>query len=255
MTGQIPNNTHVYWNNNPRLVHDQGNLYCARVNLGASPDKDSPDLVPCATTVFAGKAPTSAALTYPENSTGGAEKFYPWSTYATWLHDLHLSGVAGYKTALMGKYLNRYKAPDDPMCPYPSKDGEGGTVCAPTYPSCNFDLTDDIPDSKDAVCKFNKTVSGSVYNYKDSLVDADRHALYRDGIPPGWDEWDVFAENEQQYTNYWLTENGVMNHYCTTGEAADHPDKCSDPNVNIGDEYYSTCAVQKLRFALCLAMM
>src|SRR5262245_44497246 len=78
--------------------------------------------------------------------TGGAAKFNPSSTLATWLHD------AGYRTGLIGKYLNEYWR-------------------------------------------------------------------IRPAVPPGWDNWQVFYNEDPNYFNYDLLENGKVVHYGTAASA------------------------------------
>jgi N-acetylglucosamine-6-sulfatase len=89
----------------PRLLGDQGVTF-SRAYVA------SPSCCPSRASIFRGQYPHNHGVlgnTYPN---GGFQKFYErgneTSTVATWLQD------AGYRTALVGKYLNNFPLRDDP---------------------------------------------------------------------------------------------------------------------------------------------
>jgi N-acetylglucosamine-6-sulfatase len=72
----------------------------------------SPGCAPARATILRGQYPHNHGVLRGSGELGGLEQFYELqreeSTIATWLHD------AGYRTALIGKYLNGYGASESP---------------------------------------------------------------------------------------------------------------------------------------------
>ena len=102
---------------------------------------------------------------------GGFQRFYDLglekSTLATWLHD------SGYKTVLLGKYINGYGTPGTPGWDY---DKTGKRV-------------------------------GIEYYFGEPGIPGRKH------VPPGWDEWYSGDQRTYNQFNYDLIENGEAVNY------------------------------------------
>src|SRR5215213_11236651 len=113
----------------PRLLGDQGVTF-SRAYVA------SPSCCPSRASIFRGQYPHNHGVlgnTYPN---GGFQKFYQRGnetlTVATWLQE------AGYRTALVGKYLNNYPMRDDPShIPLAGMSGTSTSVRGSTSPGCS----------------------------------------------------------------------------------------------------------------------